>query len=134
MYNPQKVYDLLDESGVEYIELLKALGRHKKTSMRRICDRDIKVSTLEGIADFFNVSIDTFFERNVSVDGVQVNGSGHKISNISVGSKPLDNTSDIAALERLITEKDKRIELLESMVSMLQSQLKNSDKTGTDKQ
>lgn len=111
MYNPQKIYDLLSEHKLQQKELLRALGKNDKASLKQMCERDIRVSTLEKIADYFQVPVDTFFDRPNSVS---ISGNGHKVHHIYVGE-----TSDVKHLENLLEEKDKRIQLLEEMVEIL---------------
>lgn len=115
MYNPQKIYDLLSEHKLQQKELLRALGKNDKASLKQMCERDIRVSTLEKIADYFQVPVDTFFERAGSV---LISGNGHKVHHIYVGE-----TIDVKLLENLLEEKDKRIRLLEDMVEILKEKV-----------
>lgn len=118
MYNPQKVFDLIDRHGLiqkDVVSVLRNTEKGKcKGNLRQIIDRDIRVSTLEKIADYFKVSIDVFFDREVEVNGVMINGEGHNIKNISV-EQPSAHADNLQAL---LDEKDKRIKLLEEMVEI----------------
>lgn len=66
------------------------------------------------IADYFKVSIDVFFDREVEVNGVMINGEGHNIKSIKV-EQPSAHADN---LQTLLDEKDKRIKLLEEMVEI----------------
>lgn len=120
MFNKQIIYDLLEERGILHKELLEYLGKNYNGSLKQILDGDIKASNLEKMADFFGVSIDTFFDRTSSNNGIMVGGVGNKVHHLSVNSalnKEKEN------LEALIEEKDKRIKILEDMIELLKVQI-----------
>ncbi len=109
MYNPQKIIDLLEERRVKARDLLTFLGKNWNGSVSQVVNHDIRVSKIERIADFFQVPIDTFFDRETPVlNGVPSNSAAARISD----------------LECLLAEKDKRIALLEDMVSLLKEREK----------
>lgn len=112
MYNPQKVIDLIKQTGVTNKALLDYMGKNWNGSIKSIITGDIRVSKLERIADFFGVPVDEFFDRNPNVNGVMVGGVRNNVHHFSVRSDP-------SALQALIEEKDKRIKVLEEMVSLL---------------
>lgn len=124
MYNPNKIYDLLRERGLKHKDLLEYLGKTWNGSAKTIVSGNIKVDKLESIADFFGVSIDTFFDRTTAipsaydVDGVLINGTGHKLRNVQVR-----NVNEAQAYQTLLEEKDKRIETLQEMVALLKQNL-----------
>lgn len=124
MYNPGKIYELLRERGLKQKDLLEYLGKAWNGSAKMIVNGNIKVDKLESIADFFGVSIDTFFERTTSippacdVDGVMVNGTGHQLRNVQVR-----NGNETQAYQSLLDEKDKRIDTLQEMVRLLKDTL-----------
>lgn len=123
MYNPQKIFDLIEKRGIlkkDVILAIKGEGKWQKDgNLKQLVDRDVRVSTLEKIADYLRVSMDYFFDRDVDVSGVMVNGEGHRIKDITVIQK-----SETDALKELIAEKDKRIKLLEDMVELLKQNSK----------
>lgn len=115
MYNPQKVIDLLKSTGASNKSLLDYMGKNWNGSLKGIISGDIRVSKLEKIADFFGVPVDEFFDREQSVNGVLVGGVRNNVHHFSVKTDP-------AALQSLIEEKDKRIKLLEEMISLLKGE------------
>lgn len=115
MYNPQKIIDLLNQTGVTNKTLLDYLGKNWNGSLTSIIKGDIRVSKLEKIADFFGVPVDEFFDREPAVTGVRVGGVRNNVHHFSVSTDP-------TALQQLIEEKDKRIALLEDMVSILKGE------------
>lgn len=118
MFKPQRIYDLLETSGRTQRELLEHLGKKNNGMISSILGKsqnDIKVSNLEKIADYFCVSIDYFFDRDSSVVGVLASGNNNHIHHIQADSDK--KTLDVQ--QRLLDEKDKRIELLEQMIEFL---------------
>lgn len=115
MYNPQKVIDLLKASGVTNKALLDYMQKNFNGSLKGIIQGDIRVSKLEKIADFFGVPVDEFFDREPNVRGVMVAGVRNHVHHFSVNP-------DIAAMQALIEEKEKRIKVLEDLVALLKAQ------------
>ena len=111
MYNPQKIIDLLEERRVKARDLLTFLGKNWNGSVSQVVNHDIRVSKIERIADFFQVPIDTFFDRETPALGTSPTSAA---------------TARVSDLERLLAEKDKRIALLEDMVSLLKDREKKS--------
>lgn len=118
MYNPRKVIELIEASGVRGKELLDYMGKNWNGSVEAVIKGDIRVSKLEKIADFFGVPVDTFFDRNTTNNGVLVGGVRNRVHHFSVGP----TISDINNLQALIDEKDKRIAALEEIVALLKKQ------------
>ena len=107
MYNGNIIKQLLKERNIPNKELLKYLGYDGEggnTSLTQIINGNPTVKRLEPVADFFKVPIDIFFNRDVEVN-----------------SDPTLETR-IELLERLLEERSKRIETLEKMVEILESQ------------
>lgn len=124
MYNPQKVIDLIETSGVQRKDLLDYMGKNWNGSVEAVIKGDIRVSKLEKIADYFGVPVDTFFDREGMNTGVQVGGANNKVHHFTVGAalnerKALDAL--IAEKDKLLEEKDKRITLLEELLSHYRS-------------
>lgn len=114
MYKPQKIIDLLNQTGITKKTLLDYLGKNWNGSLSSIINGDIRVSKLEKIADFFGVPIDEFFDRESDVNGVRVGCIRNNVSHSKVSTTP-------EVLQQLIEEKDKRIALLEDMVAILKA-------------
>lgn len=119
MYNSQRINDLLEERRLPKKALLDYLGKNWNGSLDLVVKGDIRVSKIERIADFFGVSIDTFFDRQSPNLGVMVGGAHNKVHHFSVGSKD----SEIKNLKSLLEEKDKRIKTLEEMIELLRRQI-----------
>lgn len=121
MYNSQIVRDLLEERGLKIRDLLDRIGGPANGSFKQAFDLDIRASKLEKLSDFFGVPIDTFFDRTKNNDGPSINVSGNRRSRISV-SQEVDAEGSLRAL---LSEKDKRIAVLEEMISLLKSSKPN---------
>lgn len=122
MYNPRKVIELIEASGVRGKELLDYIGKNWNGSVEAVIKGDIRVSKLEKIADFFGVPVDTFFDRDTTNNGVLVGGVRNRVHHFSMGP----TISDINNLQALIAEKDKRIAALEEIVALLKKQQPNT--------
>ena len=110
-------------------DLLMYLGYNREggnSSLTQIMDGNPTVKRLEPVADFFKVSMDVFFNRNVPftplAGNVVGNGNAVGTGNSVITAKENECQLRIEALERLIEEKDKRIEVLEMLVTALKSQ------------
>jgi hypothetical protein len=80
------------------------------------------VKTLEPIADFFGVSMDVFFQRDksVSVPSTSVVGDGNAVGSCNtIAAFSPAQKQHVELLEKLIEDKDKRIETLEMLVNLL---------------
>ena len=107
MYNGNIIKQLLKERNIPNKELLKYLGYDGEggnTSLTQIINGNPTVKRLEPVADFFKVPIDIFFHCDVEVN-----------SEATLETR-------IELLERLLEERSKRIETLEKMVEILESQ------------
>lgn len=123
MYNGKIIKQLLKERNLLVKDLLEALGLKGDCGMRPFVERDPKASRIEEVADFFGVSIDTFFIRN-KPPHISVVGNKNNVACLTVGAQE----ERIANLNALIEEKDKRIALLENMNDMLMKQIEELKK------
>lgn len=109
MYNGKVIRKILRERNLLQKDLLEYLYSDitkSSGSITQLENGNPTVKTLERIADFFHVSMDTFFER----------GDNY----IQKGSVPTNEYQlRIESLEKLIAEKDKRIDLLEQLNQLL---------------
>lgn len=127
MYNGLIINKLLEDRRLKKTELIDYLGYKREggnSSLHQIMNGNPTVKNLEPIADFFQVSMDVFFERKVPINPVAsiVNGNGNAIGNgntITISEN--EYKLKIENLERLLDEKDKRIETLETLVEVLQN-------------
>lgn len=119
MFNGQIIRRLLEERNITKKSLIDFMETSPSVLDNIINKGNPTAGNLERIADFFNVSIDFFFERNVSVDtpniqiGHNVNGSGNTLS----GDIALSECkTKLEHLQELIAGKDQQIELLKSQL------------------
>lgn len=129
MYNGQIIRRLLDVRKIPNKDLLAYLGYNREggnSSLTQIIEGNPTVRRLEPVADFFQVSMDVFFERKVqfATSPNHVFGNGNAVGNGNTIMTPAENEYKIKIenLERLLEEKDKRIETLQTLVEILQKQ------------
>jgi transcriptional regulator with XRE-family HTH domain len=127
MYNGQVIRDLLEKQNKSNKELLAYLGKDipgGNSYLRSLMTGNPTVKTLEPIADFFGVSMDVFFnrEKGVFMPSTSVVGDGNAVgTGNTVGINVRAMEKNIELLERLIDDKDKRIETLELLVNYLKA-------------
>lgn len=128
MYNGLIIKQLLEKRRIKNYELTDYLNYKRdgaNTALNQIINGNPTVKKLEPIADFFQVSMDIFFERNVSFTPyTNIIGNGNAIGNGNMVSGLPTNTEaeykmKIESLEKLLEEKEKRIKTLEDLVSVL---------------
>lgn len=119
MYNGQIIRELLSRRKIQNKTLNEALGWNN-SQLKQVVEGNPRVSTLEMIADFFKVSMDVFFDRNIPVPGNNnhVLGDGNNVNSVIFGADQA-----MQAIEMLLVEKDKRIEVLEEMNKMLRQEI-----------
>ena len=86
MYNGFIINKLLEDRRLRKVELTDYLKYPRKggnSSLQQIITGNPTVKNLEPIADFFQVSMDVFFERKVPINPATsiVNGNGNAIGN-----------------------------------------------------
>lgn len=128
MYNGQIIKRLLEANKIHNKELLSYLGYEgpgSSSAMKQLTDGNPTVKRLEPVADFFKVSMDTFFTRSIEFkpasNHIIGNGNAVGTGNSIITPQDHENLTKIEALQRLIEEKDKRIETLELLVNVLKS-------------
>lgn len=120
MYNGKAIRKLLKERNLLQKSLLEYLYSDvskSNGSITQLENGNPTVKTLEKIADFFHVPIDTFFERS-------------EIFERKESQQNNESNLRIDALEKLIAEKDKRIDLLEQLNQLLKNQTESSRNQG----
>ncbi len=118
MYNGQIIKALLKQQGKKKKDLLEALGVNYGGSIRPFVEGNPTVGKLEAIADFFGVSMDTFFIRDKK-PSISVVGNSNNVACVTI--KGLEERNE--HLHMLLEEKDKRIALLETMNELLQKEI-----------
>ena len=121
MFNGLKIHKLLEERGLTKVSLFTHIGISKK-GLDDIINgvHAPKVTYVEALADFFKVSIDFFFDRDINSSGInighQVKGNGNKVSgNITLSECQKELEHMKALLEekdKIITEKERTIQIL----------------------
>ena len=120
MYNGVIINDLLTHQKKKAKDLLSYIGANTNGSLTQIVKGNPSADRLEKIADFFGCSIDTFFVRDSPYAGINANGNSNVVASIQIGQ--LD--AKAKSLEAMIEGKDKRIALLEDMISVLKANQK----------
>lgn len=128
MYNGLIIEELLESRKIQkkvildYLEIPREGGG---TSLKQIITGNPTVKRLEPVADFFQVSMDVFFNRKVPFTplGSNVVGNGNAVGNGNTIMTPTvcEFQAKLEHLEQLLEEKDKRIETLETLVKLLQN-------------
>lgn len=121
MYNGQVINVLLKERGLRAKDLLEHLQLQSNGSITSLVKGNPTAERLEKIADFFDVPIDTLFQRAKNY-GYNVIGNSNNVASITIG----ELKGKAQAQSRIIEEKDKRIALLEDMIALLKQQLETS--------
>lgn len=114
MYNGQVISVMLKERGLRAKDLLDYLQIKSNGSLSALVHGNPTAERLEKIADFFEVPIDSLFSRSKSF-GYNVVGNRNNVGYVTIGELRGRNEG----LEKIIEEKDKRIALLEEMVTLL---------------
>lgn len=99
MYNGKVIRDLLESRGKKIQDLRDGLGYKGNTSIYQIIEGNPSVTILEKVADFFRVSMDTFFIRDVKIS----------------------TDDDVEYYKKILSEKEARIEVLEKYVKLLEN-------------
>lgn len=114
MFNGQKVKELLEERKITKVTLYNYIGITKKTLDNIINGETVpNGNKIELIANFFKVSIDYFFDRQIETSsyniGHHVNGNGNKVS----GDITLSECQkEVEHLRELLAEKERTIQIL----------------------
>lgn len=120
MYNPDIIRELMTRKSVSAPAVLKAIGSQPRRSLTHLLYRNIGVERLEALASIFEVPVDTFFLKEGETVKSKVDAA---LFHSQIATNPQFVTD-------LLNEKDKRIELLESVVDDLRQQI-NDLKSGT---
>ena len=113
MYNGNKIKDLLQERKIPNKQLIEYMGWRGNGQLYHVVDPDSANPTariLERIADFFQVPIDTFFDRTVP-PSVYKSGvpNNHPVEALK---------KEVEYLQSLCAEKDKRLELQQQLIDL----------------
>lgn len=121
MFNSDKIRRLFEDRKISQAQFLKDTSVSKSNLYVWLNNTSIPgADNLEIIADYFNVPIDYFFDRDINSSGInighQVKGNGNKISGDITLSECRKEIEHFNALleekERVITEKERTIQIL----------------------
>lgn len=130
MLNIDLVYNLYDgltpDKKEELLGLLFKKSRQTMAYFKR--SKDISLSKLEILADFYHMPLD-YFRANSSFKTNNVNGNNNYVGNVSVSTNLLvENESlrkQVASLERELVSKDETNKVLKDLVDSLKNQISN---------
>lgn len=110
---------MLNERRLKSNDLLAHL-HSKANSLSQLTHGNPTVGRLEKVADYFHCSMDVFFTRETvfTNSSETFDSVDNKASNIS-STREKELVSKIDSMQKLLDEKDKRIETLEDMISIL---------------
>lgn len=120
MYNGTIIDQLLSERKLRKKDIQDALGI-SFNSYKTIVYGNPTVKTLEPVADFFNVSMDVFFNREFSCYNKigNVSGNSNTIQQGEVNVMQSSLEKEIENLKLLLVEKDKVISEKERLIGVL---------------
>lgn len=104
MYNGKVIRELLSVRRKKLKDLREYLGATGNTTVLNIINGNPSASRLEEVADFFQVSMDTFFVREFQPEQVE----------------------NIEFYKKIIEEKDARIQVLEKYIKALEKEVHNN--------
>jgi transcriptional regulator with XRE-family HTH domain len=129
MYNGKAIKELLEKRGLQNQALLTALGLNpKQNSIQSLITGNPTAKRLEQIADFFNVTIDTFFIREGGIELSSTDSkNGLKSASAYVLQQEVKHRDDVIKFkDDMLREKDERIKLLEELLEVYRAQKSNA--------
>lgn len=120
MYNGLIINQLLRDRKIKKNSLIAHM-RTSSSGIESIINGNPTVNTLEKIADFFNVSMDVFFERESGSSNIvgNVSGNSNKIQQGKSNIMQASVDKEIENLKLLLIEKDKVISEKERLIGVL---------------
>jgi transcriptional regulator with XRE-family HTH domain len=129
MYNGKAIKELLEKRGLQNQALLTALGLNpKQNSIQSLITGNPTAKRLEQIADFFNVTIDTFFIREGGIELSSTDSkNGLKSASAYVLQQEVKHRDDVIKFkDAMLREKDERIRLLEELLEVYRNKKSNA--------
>ena len=129
MYNGKAIKELLEKRGLQNQALLTALGLNpKQNSIQSLITGNPTAKRLEQIADFFNVTIDTFFIREGGIELSSTDSkNGLKSASAYVLQQEVKHRDDMIKFkDDMLREKDERIKLLEELLEVYRAPKSNA--------
>lgn len=122
MFNGEKITKLLEDRKQTKKNLFTYVGITGAGLDNMIANGNMRANNLERIADFFKVSIDYFFDREIDEHSIkighQVNGNGIAVGDITLS----ECQKEIDHLKQLLVEKNIIIEEKERTIQILMKQ------------
>ena len=110
-FMPQRILKLIEERNITKTDVARGVGISVQTLDNTINGSELGCIKLARLADFFNVSLDFFFDRE-HIDmhiGHSVQGNSNNVSgDITLG----ECKKEIAHLHELLKEKERTIQIL----------------------
>lgn len=122
MYNGQILRELIAKAGLTNKQFQQRVFKGKKTDLYHVENaKSVTSTTLERMRDVLRCSMDDFFTTPEWAD----TGTGHIVGSNNVLSNVKINNTEVETLylKDLLKEKDKRIEVLENYVKLLEKQV-----------
>ena len=110
MFNPDKIRRLFEDRKISQAQFLKDTSISKSNLYVWLNNTSIPgADNLEIIADYFNVPIDYFFDRDINSSGIKISGD----ITLSECRKEIEHLNALLEeKERVITEKERTIQIL----------------------
>ena len=120
MYNGQIINFLLENRCIKKKDLIISI-KGTNSTMESIINGNPTVKTLEKVANFFDISMDLFFDRTFSSSNIVGNlpSSGNNIQNGykgHVNATQINTEKEIEHLKSLLIEKEQMINEKEQMI------------------
>lgn len=120
MFTPERIEQLLEDRKVTKVHLAEQIGISIAGLKKMIAGSSLpSVEKVEKIADFFNVPMDYFFNREAERISVNI---GHKVSgtgNVTGGITLNECQKELEHLRDIIKEKNKILEEKERLIQIL---------------
>lgn len=129
MFNGLIIKELLKQKNKRQVDLIRYMKWNGSASVSSFINRNPTASQLERVADFFGVSIDTFFIRNGSdPQKNNVIGNGNNVGNIHINDTALATENEY--LKDKIKQLEKQIEILEKFNKVLMDKQVSTSELG----
>lgn len=125
MFNGQILRKLIADAGLTNKQFQQQMFGSKSTDLYHLeKSKNLRSDTLERLRDVLKCSMDDFFTPPSWAKGgtSPIVGSNNVLSSVAIGG----SSSEVQYLKELLQEKDKRIEVLENYVKLLEAN-KNKD-------
>lgn len=114
MFNGQKINKLIEERHITKKSLFEYMGTSASGLDSIIKNCNPTAEKIEQIADFFQLPIDYFFDRNIEISdpSLSITGNGNKIQHGDGNIMIETQAKEIEHLQQLLAEKERTIQIL----------------------